>query len=188
MQKHKVRGTLKLVGETRTFASGFSSRKILVDVSDNPNYPSPVEFQLKKEHVTDIDAYKPGDALELEFTLDGRAWEGPNGTKYFVDLSVWHVGPVGVVRTEAPAPAAAAAPAAAPAGGSNMDACVAAWKVHHGEDKAAFVELCKKTVPGKSSKAFTSDDWGNVLRVIAQIDLAAQPAASAADDFDDMPF
>lgn len=168
MQKHKVKGTLLQIGAIETMGSGFTLRKLIVDVTDNPNYKSPVEFRLKKDHVGDIEGYKPGERIELEFTLDGRQWDGPNGTRFFTDLSVWHVNRL-AVTTAAPAATNAANPA--PAKGATIQDAVAAWNVNHSGDKNGFSELCKGIFPGKSSKAYTSDDWGVVIAKITQIDL-----------------
>jgi len=179
MTKYKAKGTLLLVGETREFGSGFTSRKFVVDTTENPNYKSPVEFTLKKDRVVDIEGYKPGEAVEVEFSIDGRQWEGPNGTKYYADFTVWHISRIGVVPA-----AGGTTTAAATAGGASMQTAVETWKKYHGEDKAGFGAYCKNLKPGKKSSEYTSDDWGEI---VAKLEEEAK-AASCGDDFDDMPF
>lgn len=183
MTKYKAKGTLLLIGETREFGSGFTSRRFVVDTTENPNYKSPVEFTLKKDRVGDIEGYKPGEAVEVEFSIDGRQWDGPNGTKYFADFTVWHIARLGVVpATGGQAPAAAAT--AATAAGQSMQTAVETWKKYHGDDKAGFGAFCLNLKPGKKSSEYTSDDWGEI---VAKLEEEAK-AASGGDDFDDMPF
>ena len=37
------------------------------------------------------DAVKKGDRVKVNFTIDGRRWDGPNGTRYFTDLTGWKI-------------------------------------------------------------------------------------------------
>lgn len=161
MTMYKAKGTLLLIGETREFGSGFTLRRFVVDTTESPKYKNPVEFTLKKDRVGDIEGYKPGEAVEVEFSIDGHQWDGQNGTKYFVDLTVWHI-----------------------AAGQSMQTAVETWKKYHGDDKAGFGAYCKNLKPGKKSSEYTSDDWGEI---VAKLEEEAK-AASGGDDFDDMPF
>lgn len=182
MTKYKAKGTLVAIGEIREFGSGFTARRFVVDTTENPNYKSPVEFTLKKDRVGDIEGYKPGEAVEVEFSIDGRQWDGPNGTKYFADFTVWHIVRIGLV-TAAGGQAPAAAPAAT-AAGQSMQTAVDTWKKYHGDDKSGFGAFCKNLKPGKKSSEYTSDDWGEI---VAKLEEEAK-AASGGDDFDEMTF
>ncbi len=178
MTKYTAKGTLVKIGETQEFASGFSARRFVIDVSKNPNYKSPVEFTLKKEHTGDIEGYQPGEAVAVDFTLDGREWNGPNGTRYFCDHTAWKIERIGVTT------AASAATGAQANVGASMQQAVETWKKYHGEDKAGFGAFCKAQKPGKKSSEYTSADWGEI---VAKLEEDAK-AAQGGDDFDDMPF
>lgn len=177
MTTYKAHGKLVLIGAAQEFASGFKSRRFVVDNSENPNFKSPVEFQLKKDHVGDIEGYQPGESVDVTFSIDGRQWDGPNGTKFFADLTVWKI-------ERAAGSTAAPAQAAAQPSGASMQTAVETWKKNHGDDKAGFIAFCQKLKPGKKSSEYTSDDWGEV---IAKLQESADDAAKG-DDFDDIPF
>ena len=160
------------------------SRRFVVDTTENPNYKSPVEFTLKKDRVGDIEGYKPGEAVEVEFSIDGRQWDGPNGTKYFADFTVWHIARLGVVPAATADKAMQAAVMTATSAGQSMQTAVETWKKYHGDDKAGFGAFCKNLKPGKKSSEYTSADWGEI---VAKLEEEAN-AAAKGDDFDDIPF
>lgn len=181
MTTYKAHGKLVLIGAAQEFASGFKSRRFVVDNSENPNFKSPVEFQLKKDHVGDIEGYQPGEAVDVTFSIDGRQWDGPNGTKFFADLTVWKIERA---AGSTAAPAQPTATATATAGGQSMQTAVETWKKYHGDDKAGFGAFCKNLKPGKKSSEYTSADWGEI---VAKLEEEAN-AAAKGDDFDDIPF
>ena len=94
MVTYDYTGVVEVIGETKAFgANGFTKRELVVgnDV-DSPNkYPNPVLFTFKKERCSLVDAVKQGDRVKVQFTIDGRRWDGPNGTRYFTDLTGWKI-------------------------------------------------------------------------------------------------
>ena len=94
MVTYDYTGVVEVVGETKAFGTnGFTKRDLVVgnDV-DSPNkYPNPVLFTFKKERCSLVDAVKQGDRVKIQFTIDGRRWDGPNGTRYFTDLTGWKI-------------------------------------------------------------------------------------------------
>ena len=83
-------GVVELVGETKAFGTnGFTKRDLVVgnDVDSMNKYPNPVLFTFKKDRCSLCDAVKQGDRVKVQFTIDGRRWDGPNGTRYFTDLT-----------------------------------------------------------------------------------------------------
>ena len=143
MALFEITGKVVAVNDVQTFASGFTKRDIVVNTSANPSFYSPVPFSFKKDKTDLLDGVKPGDEVKVKFGIDGRRWDGQNGTRYFVDLRGF-----GLTK----------------ASEFTQGDAVAAFKAANGGefDKAAFVALCKKLVPGKSSKEFTSADWQTV--------------------------
>lgn len=94
MVTYDYTGVVEVIGETKSFgANGFTKRDLVVgnDV-DSPNkYPNPVLFTFKKDRCSLVDAVKQGDRVKVQFTIDGRRWDGPNGVRYFTDLTGWKI-------------------------------------------------------------------------------------------------
>ena len=66
-----------------------------------------------------VDAVKQGDRVKVQFTIDGRRWDGPNGTRYFTDLTGWKIDVLnadGTATEAVPVPPPAEAPADVDAG------------------------------------------------------------------------
>ena len=117
MVTYDYTGVVEVIGETKAFgANGFTKRELVVgnDV-DSPNkYPNPVLFTFKKERCSLVDAVKQGDRVKVQFTIDGRRWDGPNGTRYFTDLTGWKIDVLnadGTATEPVPVPQPAEAPA-----------------------------------------------------------------------------
>ena len=145
MALFEITGKVVAVNDYQTFASGFTKRDIVINTSMNPSFDSPVPFSFKTAKAALLDGVKPGDEVKVKFGIDGRKWNGQNGTRYFVDLTGF-----GIEVTKASE--------------FTQGDAVAAFKASNGGefDKDAFVALCKKLVPGKASKDFTSADWQTV--------------------------
>ena len=94
MVSYEYKGVVEEVGETKSFGSnGFTKRELVVgnDV-DSPNkYPNPVLFTFKKDNCALLDPVKKGDRVNIRFSIDGRRWDGPNGVRYFTDLTGWKI-------------------------------------------------------------------------------------------------
>lgn len=94
MVTYEYRGIVEIIGETKSFGStGFTKRELILgNPPDVPsNYPNPVLFTFKKDRCGLLDAVKVGDLVKIQFTIDGRRWDGPNGTRYFTDLTGWKI-------------------------------------------------------------------------------------------------
>lgn len=117
MTTYEYTGVVEEIGETKSFgANGFTKRDMVVgnDVDSMSRYPNPVLFTFKKERTGLCDAVKKGDRVKVTFTIDGRRWEGPQGVRYFTDLTGWKVETLNADGSSVAAVAAPAAPAAAP--------------------------------------------------------------------------
>ena len=83
-------GVVEEVGQTQSFGtSGFTKRELIVgnDIDSNSRYPNPVKFTFKKDNCSLIDGIQKGQRVKIHFAIDGRRWDGPRGTQYFVDLT-----------------------------------------------------------------------------------------------------
>ena len=83
-----VTGELLEVGPIQTFgAKGFQKRRLVIETSADPDkWTNPVAVSLTKDRVTMGDHLKVGSTLAIEGYVDGRRWDGPKGTQFFVDL------------------------------------------------------------------------------------------------------
>lgn len=188
MTTHEQKGVVVALEETKVFDSGFQKREVIVDLSDNPQYPSPVPFTFKKDRVALLTPVKVGDQVTVKFSVDGRKWDGPNGTKYFTDLTGWGI--TVNVQSAAPAPAAVSQAKSADV--------IKSWSAKHGVtlDEAtqdwntATSELtkCWKTIfPGKRRNQLTPEDLAAVVNAITGAQAEAE-SAQAAEDPTDFPF
>lgn len=188
MTTHEQKGVVVALAETKVFDSGFQKREVIVDLSDNPQYPSPVPFTFKKDRCALLGPVKVGDHVTVKFSVDGRKWDGPNGTKYFVDLTGWGI--TVNVQSAAPAPAAVSQ-----AKGADV---IKVWAIKHGctldeatqDWNTATSELtkCWKTIfPGKRRNQLTPEDLAAVVNAItgAQAEAESEPTGQ---EFIDMPF
>lgn len=83
-----IEGSVKLVYETQTFNSGFQKREFVLTTKEQ--YPQDIKFELVKDRIDLIDAYKPGDNLKVHFNIRGNEYNG----KYFVNLQAWRLEPL----------------------------------------------------------------------------------------------
>ena len=84
----QLSGELLEVGPVQTFgAKGFQKRRLVIETSSDPDkWSNPVAVSLTKDRVTLGDSLKVGQTLSVEGYVDGRRWDGPKGTQFFVDL------------------------------------------------------------------------------------------------------
>ena len=74
----------------------FRKREFVLELADNPRFPQFVLFQLTGDRCENIDGFKVGDDVQVEFSLRGREWKSPKGdVKYFNSLDVWTIGRLG---------------------------------------------------------------------------------------------
>ena len=81
---YQLSGTVKVIEDTQTFASGFQKREFVVTVPDG-QYPQDVKLEFMKDSCVKLDSVKPGDPVEVEFNIRGNEYNG----KYYVNLQAW---------------------------------------------------------------------------------------------------
>ena len=88
-------GKLHTIFETKQVSERFTKREFVIELADNPKYPQTVLFQLTGDRCTQLDQFRVGDQVRIDFSLRGREWKSPSGEiKYFNSLDVWKVEPV----------------------------------------------------------------------------------------------
>jgi single-strand DNA-binding protein len=101
MNDYKVKGLIKVIGETVQVTEKFSKREVVITVEDG-KFPQYISLQATGERTYILDACKVGDEVEASFNLKGREWQD----KHFNSLELWKI--------EVLAPATAVAPAHVP--------------------------------------------------------------------------
>ncbi|MEM6279312.1 MAG: DUF3127 domain-containing protein [Verrucomicrobiota bacterium] len=82
----ELEGTVKVIGEVQTFASGFTKREFVVEVEDG-NYPQSIKFECLKDKTSLTDSLSVGDAVKVNFDIRGNEYNG----KYYVNLNAWRI-------------------------------------------------------------------------------------------------
>ena len=82
---HEEKGTVKLLMETQTFASGFCKREFVLVTESK--FGNELKFECVKEKTELLDNVRPGDEVAVKFDIQGREYNG----KYFVSLVAWGV-------------------------------------------------------------------------------------------------
>ncbi|MDB4262318.1 DUF3127 domain-containing protein, partial [Akkermansiaceae bacterium] len=72
-------GTLKVLEEPQTFASGFTKREFVIEVPDG-NYPQMVKFEAVRDKIDQLNNYSIGDELKVTFDIRGNEYKG----RYYV--------------------------------------------------------------------------------------------------------
>ena len=120
MVTFEYKGVVEMKGDTKAFGqNGFTKRDLVVgNPPDSPSmYPNPVLFTFKKDRCALLDPINVGDAVKIQFSIDGRKWDGPNGVRYFTDLTGWKIAVLGGDGTSTePVPEAPEVPADIPVG------------------------------------------------------------------------
>ena len=96
MNDYKVKGLIKVIGETVQVNDKFSKREVVITVED-AKYPQHITLQATGDRVSLLDGCRVGEEVEASFNLKGREWQD----KHFNSLEVWKI----EVLTAAAAPA-----------------------------------------------------------------------------------
>lgn len=184
--KPEIRGkVIAVLPEWRNNTGTFWKQEVVVETGYR--FPSPIKVTFQKEGTSHLEGIAEGDCVIIPYVLNGRQWDGPNGTQYYVDV----VG-MGLQKiTGAGGGTSGGGEAAKPVIGCTAATAIEAWAKNHGDDKAGFAEFCKKLKPGKPSKTYTIADWADVVNAINKADeeqAAADAANMATGDADDLPF
>lgn len=181
-------GTVEMIGDVQSFASGFTKREVVIgNPPDRQNeYPNPVMFAFKKDRCGLLDNVEVGDVVKVKFSIDGRKWDGPNGTRYFTELTAWQID---VIKASDGAEDDTDVKAARETETAKNRA-ISAWRKYNPGDKSfnLLTKLCKQLKPGKSSNEYAATDWNDITKAIEGEAQAAADAAKGSDDIDDLPF
>ena len=97
-QSYELEGTLKLIYDTQTFASGFAKREFVVETKDD-RYPQSIKFECVKDKTAILDSLELGDTVQVAFDIRGNEFE----EKYYVNLNAWKISKVAAGSSAGPA-------------------------------------------------------------------------------------
>ena len=82
----ELTGTLKVLEDLQTFASGFTKREFVIEIPDG-KYPQMVKFEVVRDKISQLDQVNIGDELKITFDVRGNEYKG----RYYVNLSAWKI-------------------------------------------------------------------------------------------------
>ena len=85
MSELHLTGTIKVIGDTQEFDSGFKKREFVVTTKEE--YPQHVKMEFFRDKCDILNKYKVGDTVTVWFNIGGREWQD----KYFVNLNAWRI-------------------------------------------------------------------------------------------------
>ena len=90
----EVKGTIKFIGETKSFGSNGFTKKELVVTTDE-QYPQYILIEFHKDKSDLLKNNKIGDGVIVGINLRGKEWTNPQGeVKYFNTLIGWKIDPI----------------------------------------------------------------------------------------------
>lgn len=86
----KITGKLHKIFETQVITDKFSKREFVLEIFNNTfaNYP---KFEFQNKNCSELDEFKEGQQIEIEFDIRGRAWTKDGKTSYFNTLVAWKI-------------------------------------------------------------------------------------------------
>ena len=101
----ELQGTVKKVGETQTFASGFQKKEMVILTDEQ--YPQPIQIDFLSDKIDLLNNVSEGESVKVGINIRGKEWTNPQGeVKYFNSISGWRLEKVSGenTNTEAPQP------------------------------------------------------------------------------------
>ena len=93
-----ISGTIIEISDVQQISDTFKKREFVVEYVENPQYPEFVKFETIQDKCAQLDAYKLGDKITVQFNLKGRKWTDKTGqVKYFNSLQAWKLEASGAV-------------------------------------------------------------------------------------------
>jgi len=80
-----IAGRIIEIGDTQTFASGFTKRRVVVDTGGK--YPQAIPVDFKKDRTAALDKCAIGDEVTIQADIGGREYNG----RYYVDITGWRI-------------------------------------------------------------------------------------------------
>ena len=82
---YEMVGTVKVIFEPMTFASGFTKREFVLTLEDD--YPQDIKFSCFKDRCGLLDRVAAGERVKVAFRIRGKEYK----ERYYVDLDAFKV-------------------------------------------------------------------------------------------------
>ena len=99
----ELQGTVKKLGETQTFASGFQKRELVLLTEEQ--YPQPIQIDFLSDKIDLLNNVSEGESVKVGINIRGKEWTNPQGeVKYFNSITGWRIEKVSSENTNTQAP------------------------------------------------------------------------------------
>lgn len=99
----ELQGTVKKLGETQTFASGFQKRELVLLTEEQ--YPQPIQIDFLSDKIDLLNNVSEGESVKIGINIRGKEWTNPQGeVKYFNSITGWRIEKVSGENTNTQAP------------------------------------------------------------------------------------
>ena len=99
----ELQGTVKKVGETQTFASGFQKRELVLLTQEQ--YPQVIQIDFLSDKIDLLNNVSEGENVKIGINIRGKEWTNPQGeVKYFNSINGWRIEKVSSENTNTQAP------------------------------------------------------------------------------------
>lgn len=86
----ELQGTVKKIGETQTFASGFQKRELVILTEEQ--YPQPIQIDFLSDKIDLLNNVSEGESVKIGINIRGHEWTNPQGeVKYFNSITGWRI-------------------------------------------------------------------------------------------------
>lgn len=84
---YEMTGTVKVIKDTQTSASGSFTWREFVITNEEDRYPQDILFRVTKDRCSQLDSISVGERLKLTFDIRGREYQG----RFFVNLEAFRI-------------------------------------------------------------------------------------------------
>ena len=85
MSELHLTGTIKVIGKTQEFDSGFKKRQFVITTPGD--YEQDIALEFFRDKCDVLNKYKVGDSVDVWFNVTGNEYNG----KYYVNLNAWRI-------------------------------------------------------------------------------------------------
>ena len=99
----ELQGTVKKIGETQTFASGFQKRELVLETDEQ--YKQYLSVDFLQDKIDLLNNVSEGENVKIGINIRGKEWTNPQGeVKYFNSITGWRIEKVSSENTNTQAP------------------------------------------------------------------------------------
>lgn len=94
--RYELNGTITVLKDTQQVSDRFKKREFVVKTDEESPFPQLIPLQFTQDRCSNLDSYKTGDKIKVDFYLKGREWTSPQGeVKHFLSLDAWSIDNLG---------------------------------------------------------------------------------------------